>query len=175
MSNGAKAIIQNIIIALLTAARLFCSILLLSYSWVKIVAVTSILVPAAIWLVTHGSIKKTFKYIVVGTLIFAISFTSLESYLLLNAGYPPPTGVAASSGVTIAYPSVLNISLTGLVDNIEKSPTFALLTAEHGKTIAEVIQLQTDVPGGVITVNFFGQNSAAFYSYTASAGYQYHV
>ncbi len=140
----------------------------------KIVAVAAILVPTVIRLVAHGYTKKILKYIIIGALIFAISFTSIESYMLWNAGYPA-TGVAAPSGVTIAYPSVLNVSLAQLIDGIEKSPTYALLTSEHGKTNPEMIWLNTEFTGGSINVGFYGQNSNTYYGYSASAGYQYHV
>jgi len=174
MSFDIKAIIQNIIIALLIAVGLFCSILLLSFSWVKITAIIVILVPGGIALVTHGLARKIFKYIVIATLIFAISFTSIEASMLWNASYPT-NNVAAPKGVTVEYPSVLNVSLTKLIDGIEGSPTYALLTAEHGKTTPEMIWLNTEFRGGEINIGFYGQDSNTYYGYSASQGYQYHV
>jgi hypothetical protein len=174
MSIDVKAIIQNIIIALLTAAGLFCSILLLSYSWVKIFAIAAILVPGIIWLVTHGSVRKMFKYMIIGTLIFAISFTAFESYMLSNTGYPP-TYSPQQPGVTLTDSSLLNASLTQIVDGIEKSPAYALLTVEHGTTIPRTIQLNTQLTGGSIEVDYYAKNSNAFFYFLSSGGYPYHV
>jgi len=174
MSTLARAIIQSIIFAALTATGLFCAAILMSYSWVKILAVIAILAPGTVWLVAHGVIRKIFKYIVIAMLIFAITFASFESYVFWNAGNPSTNG-APSSGITIGYPNVLNTSLTKLVQGIESSTTFALLTAEHGKTEPETIWVNTGTPGGSITVDFYGQGSNVYYDFSASAGDQYHV
>ncbi|MGA2385100.1 MAG: hypothetical protein ABSG33_01045 [Candidatus Bathyarchaeia archaeon] len=174
MSVDVKAIIQNIIIALLTAAGLFCSILLLTYSWVKIAAIVAILIPGAFWLVAHGRVKRIFKYVVIATLIFAIVFGSFESFLLLNAGYPS-TNVAQAGG-TAGYTSILNLSLTQLIQGIEKSSTYALLTAEHGKTIPESITLDSSSFPEWVEVDFYGEGSNTYLAFMApTAGSQYHV
>ena len=173
MSFDVKAIIQNIIIALLTAAGLFCSLLLLTYSWVKIAAIVAILVPGAVWLVTHGRIRRTFKLVAIAALIFAIAFASVESYMLLNAGYP---STGAASGATAGYAGIFNISLTQLIDGIEKSPTYALLTAEHGKTNPESIRLDSSFFPEWVEVDFYGQNSNAYLAFMApTSKSQYHV
>lgn len=174
MSVDVKAIIQNIIIALLTAAGLFCSILLLSYSWVKIAAIVAILIPGAVWLVAHGRVRRIFKYVVIGALIFAIVFGSFESFLLLNAGYPS-TNVAQATG-NAGYAAVLNVSLTKLIQGIEKSPAYALLTAEHGKTVPETITLDSSSFPDWVEVDFYGEGSNTYLAFMApTVGDQYHV
>ena len=173
-ATDAKTIIQNIIISLLTAAGLFCSLLLITYSWIKIVAIVAILLPSAIWLVTHGRIRKIFKYVLVAALVFAISFASFESYLLSNAGYPS-TASAQSTGTGGSF-SILGVSLTQLINGIEKSQTYALLTTEHGKTAAESIKLDSSFLPNWIEVDFYGEGSNTYLTFVAPLpGDQYHV
>jgi len=174
VSVDAKAIIQNIIIALLTAAGLFCSLLLLTYSWVKIAAMIAILLPGTVWLVTHGRVRKVSKYVVIGALIFAIGFASFESYMFSNAGYPSPAAVQSTGTAgTAGYMGILSISLNRLIQGIEKSPTYALLSAEHGKTNPESIKL--DSPEW-IEVDFYGEGSNTYLPFIAPyPGDQYHV
>ena len=172
MSFDVKAIVQNLIVALLTAAGLFCSLLLLTYSWVKIVAIAAILVPGAFWVVTHERVKKIFKFVALGALIFAIAFASVENYLLLNAGYPSANAASAKTG---GYTSLFNISLIQLIDGIEKSPSYALLKAEHGQVNPESIQLDSSFPEWV-EVDFYAQNSNTYLAFMSSApGDQYRV
>jgi hypothetical protein len=82
-------------------------------------------------------------------------------------------------GVTITNNSIFNVSLTQLIDGIDKSPTYALLTAEHGITFPETIWLQTwaqnETRYGSINIGFYGQDSNVYYDYSASQGGQYHV
>ncbi len=174
MSVDLRLIIQNIIIALLTAAGLFCSLLLLTFSWVKIAAIILIFIPGAVWFFSHGRLRRVFKYIIVGALIFAISFASFESYLLSNAGYPS-TSNAQSAG-TDSYIGLFNISLTRLIQGIENSPTYALLTIEHGKTSPESIKLDSSFFPEWIEVDFYGESSNTYLAFMASTeGDQYHV
>ena len=90
---------------------------------------------------SHGNFKKAFKFFVVAVLIFAISFTAVEINLFSNAGYPP-TYSASQPGITISKSNILNISLSQLVQDIENTPTYKVLTLQLGPTTAENIKLR---------------------------------
>jgi len=176
VSTGTRAIILNAVYALLTAAGLFGALLLMSFSWVKIVAVAAILVPGAVWFFAHGRVRRIFKFVAVGALVFALIFASFESYLILNAGSP----AAASTAPTAPgdYTSIMNVSLSGLIRGIENSPTYGLLTAEHGKTNPETIKLDSSAFPDWIEVDFYGQGSntyLAFMAYTVGSHYRAQV
>jgi hypothetical protein len=169
-----KAALQSIIIGLLVAVGLFFSVLLLSNSWIKFFAIGAFLVGGISWLVTHGSLKKTLKYLVVAIMIFAISFTSYESYLFRNAGYPP-TYTPSEPKTSLSLQGMLNASLTQILQNIEQSPTFSLLKLEHGDKIAfESMRLMpSNGPGGYISVDFLTDNSNAYFHFYSGNGHQY--
>lgn len=174
LSSDVKAITQNAIIASLTAAGLFCSLLLLTYSWVKIVAIVAIVLPGAGWFLSHGRIRRVLKCVVIAALIFAISFASVEGYLLSNAGYP--SGVNLQSTGTGGSFGILDVSLTQLIQGIEKSPTYVLLTAEHGETAPESIKLDSAFSPDLVEVDFYGEGSNAYLAFMAPLpGEQYRV
>jgi len=169
-----KALIRTTVIAFLTAAGLFTSLLLLTYSWVKLFAIVAIFVPGVIWLVTHGRVKRVFKYVTIAALTFALIFSSFETYLIWNAGYPAAN--SALQSVSGGYDSIMNVSLTGLIQGIENSPTYALLSAEHGKTNPETIKLDSSSSPDWIEVDFYGEGSDAYLAFMAySPGDQYHA
>ena len=166
-----RSIFLNFVIGFLVIAGFF-SVFILIDSWIKFVLLGLILVGGLVWRFSHGDIKKKFKFFVVAVLIFLISFTAVEFNLIWNAGYPAAS-VSAEPNVTISYPSMLNISLTQLIQGIENSPTFGLLTTEHGKTNPETIKLDSGF--GWIQVDFYGEGSNTFLGFLASRGDQYHV
>ena len=173
MSAGVKAILRNAVFGLLVAAGLFCSLLVITFSWVKVFSIAFILVAGTLWLLTPGRFKRTFKYVAIGALIFAIAFSSFENYLLFNAGYPSAKDAEKAS---TAYTDLFDISLTQLIQSIEKSPTYALLTAEHGKTNPETIKLDSSSFPDLIEVDFYGSGSNAYLGFIApNPGDEYHV
>jgi len=170
-----KTVFQNIVIGLLVAPGLFFSILLLSYSWIKILVVSLILVCGVIWLVSHGNLKKALKYLVLSLMIFGICFTSFERYIFWNAGYPS-TYNASIPSVTISYPSILNVSLTELVQSAEETNAFNLFKLGHsGEAPFESIALSTTFPGGRIEVTFYNEGASMGFGFISSGGYPYHA
>jgi len=174
-SIDVKTVFQNIVIGLLVATGLFFSTLLLSYSWIKILVVSLTLGCGVIWLVSHGKLKKALKYLVFSLMIFGICFTSLERYIFWNAGYPS-TYNDSIPDVTIAYPSILNVSLTELVQSAEETSAFNLFKLEHlGETTFESIALSTSPPGGRIDVTFYNEDASMGFGFKSSGGYPYHA
>jgi hypothetical protein len=169
-----KAALQSIIIGLLVAFGLFFSVLLLSNSWIKFFVIGAFLVSGLSWLLSHGSLKKALKYLVVAIMIFAISLTSFESYLFWNAGYPP-TFTQSEPKISLSLQEMLNASLTQIVQNIEQSPTFSLLKIEHGDKIAfeSIMLMPSNGPGADIRVDFLTENSNAYFHFYSSKGHQY--
>ncbi len=170
-----KTVFQNIVIGLLMAAGLFFSILILNYSWIKILVLSLTLGCGVIWLVSHGKLKKALKYLVFSLMIFGICFTSLERHIFWNAGYPS-TYNDSIPDVTISYPSILNVSLTELVQSAEETAAFNLFELEHlGETTFESIALSTSRSGGRIDVTFYNEDASIGFFFTSSGGYHYHT
>ncbi len=150
------------------------SALILIDSWIKLLLVGSILVGGLVWRFSRGNVKKACKFFVVAVLIFSISFTAVEFNLIWNAGYPP-TYTSAQPGITISRANILNASLIQIVQNIERTPTYEFLTAQFGATTAETIKLDTSFPAGLVQVDFYGNNSDAYFYFSSSSGNTYHV
>jgi hypothetical protein len=107
-------------------------------------------------------------------LLFAISFSAVEGYLFRNAGYPPTFG-SPQSGVTLSYPSILNASLTEIVQNIKDAPAFKLLMLEYPNEVRiETIKLSTTFGSGSIEVHFYQESSKLGFNFFSSGG-SYHV
>ena len=123
---------------------------------------------------SHGNFKKAFKFFVVAILIFVISFMAIEIYLFSNAGYPP-TYTSTQPSITISKINILNVSIAQMVQDIENTPTYKVLTLQLGPTTAENIKLDTSFPGGSVQVDFYGQRSNAYFYFLSSSGYPYHV
>jgi hypothetical protein len=172
MAVNAKTIIQNILIGIIVAVALFSSILILSYSVIKIIVIPAILITGLIWLVSRGKIKRVLKFLVLFTMIFAISFASIEAYLFQNAGYPP---VPSQPDVTVSMQTMLNASLTEIVRGIEQGPTFSLLRLEHANLIFESIGLNPIGIAGGISVNYFIEDTHSIARFASWDGRQYKV
>ena len=174
MAVDKKAVLQSIIIGLLVAVGLFFSVLLLSNSWIKFFTIGAFLVCGISWLLSRGSLKKALKYLVVAIMIFAISFTSYESYMFWNAGYPP-TYTPSEPKTSLSLQRMLNASLTQILQNIEQSTTFSLLKLEHGdKIMFESMNLMpSNGPGGYISVDFLTENSNVYFHFYSANGHQY--
>ena len=108
------------------------------------------------------------------SLFFRLAFLQLKFNLTSNAGYPP-TYTLTQPGITISRANILNASLTNIVQDIERTPTYKFLTVQFGATTAETIKLDTSFPGGLVQVDFYGTNSDAHYQFSSSSGYPYHV
>jgi len=173
--SKARTILQDLIVGFLIIAGLFCSLLLVNYSWIKILLLTSILVGGIAWLVARGKLKSTLKYFVLAVVIFGIAFGSFESYVFWNAGYPS-TLMPSEPAATISYPRILNISLTAVVQSAEKTVAFGVFKLEHpGNVTFESILLDTTFPGGEIEVTFYNQATNTGFGLISSAGYHYHA
>jgi len=106
-------------------------------------------------------------------MVFALCFAALEGYLLWNAGYPP-TFMPSQPGVTISYPTILNASLTQIVQSAKNTPTFSLITLEYpGKITFESMKLDTTFRGGSIEVVLYQQSSNLGFKFRASSGHSY--
>ncbi|MCL2288799.1 MAG: hypothetical protein FWC33_06495 [Candidatus Bathyarchaeota archaeon] len=70
--------------------------------------------------------QRVFKYILIGGLIFAISFSACKNYLLRNAGYPP-TFEPSQPAITVSYPNILNASVVEILQDIKSTPAFSIL------------------------------------------------
>jgi hypothetical protein len=174
-STDIKTIFQNLAMGLLVAAGLFFSILLLSYSWMKILVVSLILVCIVIWLVSHGKLKKALKYLVLSLMIFGICFTSFERYIFWNAGYPS-TYTSSNPNITIFYPGILKVSLTEIVQSAKATNAFNLFRLQHfGEITFESIALSTTFPGGRIEITFYNEGTNMGFGFISSSGYSYHA
>lgn len=174
MAVDKKAVLQSIISGLLVAVGLFFAVLLLSNSWIKLLVIGTFLVGEVSWLLSRGSLKRALKYFIVAIMIFAISFTSFESYMFWNAGYPP-TYTPSEPKTSLSLQGMLNASLTQILQNIEQSPAFNLLKLEYGDNITfESMKLEpSNGPGGYISVDFLTENSNAYFHFFSSNGHQY--
>ncbi len=172
-ASRARIIFQNLVMGFLVIAGLFCSVLLLN-SWLKFVFITLILVGGLLWRFSHGNVRKVFKFFMVAVLIFVISFTAVEFNLISNAGYPPTYSTSQTS-TTISKNNMLNFSLSQMLQDIESTPTYKLLTLQFGPTEAENIKLDSSFPGGQVQVDFYGQKSNTYFYFLSSQGYPYHV
>ena len=166
-----RLILLNLFIVFLAIAGLLSALILID-SWIKLVLLGSIVVGGLVWRFSRGKVRKACKFFVVAVLVFSISFTAVEFNLISNAGYPAAS-VSAEPNVTISYPSMLNISLTQLIQGIETSPTYSLLATEYGKTNPETIKLDAGL--GWIQVDFYGKGSNTILGFFTSSGDQYRV
>jgi hypothetical protein len=165
-----KTVFQNIIIGLVVAAGLFFSILLLNFSWIKIVVVTLILVSGIIWMVSQGNLKKSMKYLVLSFLIFGIFFASFERYIFWNTGYLS-TYNPSLPDVTVSYPSLLTVPLTELVQSAKETYAFNLFRLEYfGDISFESILLSTTYPDGRIEITFYNENANMGFGFRSSSG-----
>lgn len=173
-SIDAKTVFKNIVIGLL-AAWLFFSMLTLSYSWIKLLIVSLFLVCGVVWLVSHGKLKKALKYLVLSLMVFGICFTSFESYVFSNAGYPS-TYNASTPDITLSYPSILNVSLTELVQGAKATNAFSLFDFENnGGTTFESILLSTTYLGGRIEIIFRNEHTNLGIGFVSTSGFAYHT
>jgi len=178
------AIGKNLFMAVMTAAGLFSAVIFLSNAWIKIVIIILIAIMSISWLVSHGLLRRTLKYMLLAVSIFSISFSAFEGYALWHTEYPPTFGTS-QSGVTISYPHILDVSLIEVAQSVKNTLTFRLFMLEHpGETIIDIISLDTvDYMGGRIEFVLSQQSSNRFFndgernsiSFSASNGEAYHV
>jgi hypothetical protein len=170
-----RIIFQNLLLVFLIIGGLFSALILID-SWIKFVLFGSILIGGLAWRFSHGNVRKVFKFLVVAVLIFSISFTTVEIILLGNAGYPP-TYNSDQPNITFSTANIPSVLLTKLVQDIERTPTYKFLTVQFGETTAETIKLDTAFPsrGGYVQVDFYGKNSDAYFYFSSSSGYPYHL
>jgi hypothetical protein len=172
-----RVIFQNLIVAFLVFVGMFCSVLLLSDSWIKIALIGLALVTGVLWLVSRGKLRSALKLAFVAVMIFSISFTAVESYLFWNGGYPA-TYSSTESQVTLSMQKMLNSSVEQIVQSAEKSQTFSLLKLEHGGNITfESLNLfpASHGVGGYIGIDFASNTNNAYFHFYSSDGHQYIV
>jgi hypothetical protein len=100
--------------------------------------------------------------------ICAISFSAFQNYAFRNAGHPP-TFDPAQPDVTIAYPNILNASITEMLQGIKNTSAFSLLSVEYpGENTLLYMELNTASAesGGTVTVRFI--HATKYYIYFAS-------
>ncbi|MGA2682758.1 MAG: hypothetical protein ABSF44_13275 [Candidatus Bathyarchaeia archaeon] len=173
-STDKKEISKSIIIGILIAIGLFTSVVVLSNSWIEILVLSVTVIGGLVWLVSRGTVRRIFKYLIVAVMIFAVSFTAVEGIVLWNAGYPP-SFEPQQSGVTLSYSNILNASLTKIIQSVENSPAFAFLVLEHpSKVVVEGISLDPFGQGSIEVV-LYQQTSNLAFRFAASNGYPYHA
>ena len=172
-ANRLRIVFQNLVLGFLIIAGLLCSVLLLN-SWLKFIVIASILVGGLLWRYSHGNFRKVFKFFLVAVMIFVISFTAVELNLFSDAGYPP-TYSSSQQGITLSKSNILNVSLAQIVQDIENTPTYKVLTLQLGPATAENIKLDTSLPGGSVQVDFYGQRSNAYFYFLSNSGHPYRV
>jgi hypothetical protein len=127
------------------------SVSILNFSWVQMVLWSLLLFSAIVWSVSQKLRRQTchsiFKYVLIGGLIFAISFSACENYMLRNAGYPPTFESSRPEG-TISYPNILNTVTIEILQGIKNTPTFKMLSLEYpGENTFLGMELNTRFPG----------------------------
>ena len=64
MTIKKSAIYKSVLAGILIAIGLFSAVVFLDNSWIKTVVIGSIIVSGIVWLVSHGLLRRTFKYAV---------------------------------------------------------------------------------------------------------------
>ena len=156
------------------------SFLGLSDSWIKTSLIAITLVTGALWLVSHRKVRRVgsaLKFTLALVMIFSISFTAVEGYLLWNAGYPA-TYTPTQPTVTLNLQKMLNASIEQIVQSAEDSQTFALLKLEYGSNLMfESMNLSPSSgylrSGGYISVDFASSSGNRYFHCYSADGHQY--
>jgi hypothetical protein len=174
-----RAFLQNFVVVFLLVVGLSYSFLGLSDSWIKTSLIAVTLVTGALWLVSHGKVRRVgtaLKFTLALVMIFSISFTAVEGYLLWNAGYPA-TYTPTQPTVTLSLQKMLNASVEQIVQRMEDSQTFALLKLEHGSDIIfESMNLSPSngyLNGGYISVDFASSSGNKYFHCYSADGHQF--
>jgi hypothetical protein len=175
MATEKYAISKSIFAGILIAVGLFSAAVFLGNSWIKLFVIVLIVISGIAWLVSHGLLKRVFKYLILAVMVFTILFSGLEGYLFWNAGYPPTAG-SSQSDVTVSYTNILNMSLTEIVQSVKSTPTFNLIMIEHpGEVTIETIALDATFSGGRIHVLLYQDSSNLCITFASSNGRSYHA
>ncbi|MCL2133933.1 MAG: hypothetical protein FWH37_00010 [Candidatus Bathyarchaeota archaeon] len=173
--NDKHVAIKNIFMAVLMAGGLFSAIVFFNNSWIKTVIVALVIINGVAWLALHNLLKRIAKYTILAVMIFAISFSTFEGYMLWNAGDSPTFGIS-QSGVTLSYPTILNVSLTEIVQSVKNASTFSFLMLEYpGEVKIETMTLHTIFGGGGVEVVFCQESSKLGFRFSTSNGGSYHA
>lgn len=168
-----KTVSLNMIIGAVVALGMFCSVLMLQYSWIKLLTLSLTLVFGITWFLSRGKLKKTVKYLLLSLMIFSVCFSWVEGHVFWNAGYPP-TYDASMPDITISYPNILNVSLTELVQDAEQTTAFNLFQLEHfGETTFKSLELSTSSPYGEIEIEFYNRETSTSLMLRSTMGHQY--
>jgi hypothetical protein len=168
-------VIKSLFAPIAIIASFLIALLYLNNSWIKIVILGLIVVSSVVWFVSRGLLRRVFKYVVVGVLIFALSFSAFEGYMFRHSTSYPPT-FDSQPGVTLSYPNILNVSLTEIVHDVKNTHDFKIFTSKYpNEFLISHITLSTITAGGSIYITFYQEPTHVFLSFNAGGGGPYHV
>jgi len=149
--------------------------IIFNFSWIKAIGFVLLLFSGLILLVSQKlrwrMCQRVFKCMLVGALIFTISFSVFEGYLFYNAGYPPTFG-SSQYDVALSYPNMLNASMAEIVQSVKNTHAFKLLMLEHpGEVSVERIIFNRDS----LEVLLYSESSNLGFMFRASHGNPYRV
>jgi len=157
------------------------SVLLINYSWIKATVYGLLVVSVIVWAASirlrRRTSQRVFKYMLVGVLVFTIFFATSEVYTLRTVGYPP-TFNPSQPNTTISRSTILDTSVVELIQGIQNTPAFRLLSLEYpGENLLKQIELTTLSPGingGHILVRYHHSTTIDFY-FSSHQGRPYEV
>lgn len=174
-ASDTKSILVSSFAGILVAFGLFYVVVLMGNSWIKWVLISLTLVNVAVWLISHGRLKRTIKYTIIGLMIFAICFASIESQILQNAGFAPEFE-PIQNGSLISKANILNASLMEILISVKNSIGYNFITLEHpGEITFESMTLDTTSPTGRIDVELYQRSSSLGFHFAANNGNKYYA
>jgi len=149
---------------------------LLSNSWIKnwLVTLTFLLGLAYMIMRRHNYTgRRSLKKALVALMAFALCFTIVEVSLFYNAGYPAIYSSATPENI-LTKESMLNVSTTEILEEIQQSPAFSLLKLEHsGQIKFESLTLSTWQ--NAVRANFCSEDGKQSFQFSSQDGSQYHL
>ncbi len=170
------AAILNKIASIIMILGAVSSFVFLSTSWIKLLLVTVTAVFGLTYLIIRrhkSSGKRILKKALFSIMLFALCFTAVEFSLFYNAGYPA-TYSATTPGDTLTKESLLNLSTTEILEEIQQSPAFSLLKLEHpGQIRFESLTLSTWQ--NEVRATFCLDDGKQSFQFSSQDGSQYHL
>jgi len=173
--SNTTSILISLFAGILVAFGLFYIVVLMGNSWIKWGLIILTLVSAAIWLISHGRLKRATKYTIIGLMIFAICFASIERQILQNAGFAPEF-VPIKKGTLISKANVLNASVMEILNSVKSSVGYSFINLEHpGEITFESMTLDTTSSTGRIDVALYQRSSNLGFHFAANNGNKYYA
>ena len=166
-------IFKKVIVVLVVAAGLLCSLVFLADSWIKILFIAAGLMGCLVFYMSHGKAKSAVKYTVVALMIFSLCFTAFEGYLFSHAGVPPT--YTQSAPINEISSEIGNASLTNLLQTLEKSDAFSLLKSEFPGNWEFQSMLISISHSGYFDVRYYSETSKEFAEFRSHDGQQFSV